>query len=246
MPLKVLIDRELVSTRSRAQAMILAGHILVNDTPITKSGTLVCADATIRLREPELQYVSRGALKLKGAIEKFGVNANGRVGIDVGSSTGGFTEVLLEEGAIHVYAIDVGTNQLAWKIRNDPRVTVKENYNARYFKESDFPAISEGLRPSLLVMDVSFISIRLILPAVVTVLETGADLLVLFKPQFELGREAIGEGGIVKDQSAAKIALNETTKWAIKFGLQLEGTADSPITGTDGNHEYLVHWKKTN
>ena len=236
---KLLVDRELVSTRARAQAMILAGHILVDETPITKAGEKISLESVIRLREPELKYVSRGALKLKGAMERFGLTAKDKVGIDIGSSTGGFTEVLLEAGAKKVYAIDVGTNQLAWKIRNDPRVESRENCNARYLDAKDF---SE--QPEFFVMDVSFISIKLILPTIGTILRTDSPCVVLFKPQFELGREWIGEGGIVKDQEHAKKVLEETIDWAKAYHFEDAQVIDSPIQGTDGNHEYLIFWTK--
>ena len=236
---KLLVERGLVSTRARAQAMILAGHVLLDDVPVKKAGERVALEGVLRLREPELKYVSRGALKLKAAIEAFQVSANGKICIDIGASTGGFTEILLENGAIRVHALDSGTNQLAWKLRNDPRVLSQENFNARHLKPED---IKDS--PELLVMDVSFISIRLILPAAVAVLKAEADLVVLFKPQFEVGREWVGVGGIVKDQTHAREVRDATIEWAKSLGLTHCGTIDSPIQGTDGNHEYLVHWKK--
>ncbi len=236
---KVLVDRGLATTRARAQAMILAGNILLGDESITKAGTLIDPEAEIRLKEPELSYVSRGALKIKAALQQFGILPSGKNAIDIGASTGGFTEVLLEKGAARVYAVDVGTNQLAWKIRSHPQVTVKEKYNARFLEPKDFECTFD-----LLVMDVSFISIRLILPAVLKVMNPGADLAVLFKPQFELGREWIGDGGIVKDQQEAKRNLTDLIEWSETLGLKFVAQMDSPITGTDGNHEYLIHWRK--
>ncbi|MBS1959333.1 MAG: TlyA family RNA methyltransferase [Bdellovibrionales bacterium] len=233
----LLVSRGLVSTRARAQAMILAGHVLVNDTPVTKAGDRVAEDADIRLREPEMQYVSRGALKFKKAIEGFGLRVEGKNAIDVGSSTGGFTEVLLEQGALKVYAVDVGSNQLAWKIRNDARVVSMENYNARNLQREDFP---DRLR--IAVMDVSFISVRLIIPSLLKILEPGSDLVVLFKPQFEVGREHICDGGIVRNQEAAKKTLDDLIEWSKSFGLAHQGTITSPIQGTDGNTEYLSYW----
>lgn len=232
-----LVERGLATTRARAQAMILAGHVLVNDEPAAKAGEQVRESDRIRLREPEMKYVSRGALKLLAALDGFGVDPSGRIAIDVGASTGGFTEVLLERGAATVRALDVGTNQLAWKIRSDPRVVVREQFNARHFRKEDFDSTA-----SLLVMDVSFISIRLILPAVIAGLAPGADLLVLYKPQFELGREWLGTGGIVMDQTVAREHLQETLTWAEALNLQSKGTLRSPIQGTDGNTEYLIHW----
>ena len=228
-----------MTTRARAQAMILAGHVLVDDAPIDKAGTLIAEDSHLRLKEPELKYVSRGALKLKSALEKFKIKAEGKTAIDIGASTGGFTEVLLEEGAAVVHAVDVGTNQLAWKIRSDPRVIVRENYNARHLNSKDFDVEFE-----LLVMDVSFISIQLIIPSVLPILKKGAELVVLFKPQFEVGREQVGDGGIVRNQEHALQVLSDRIEWAKDLGLEFKDQMDSPIYGTDGNKEYLIHWQK--
>jgi 23S rRNA (cytidine1920-2'-O)/16S rRNA (cytidine1409-2'-O)-methyltransferase len=235
---KLLVDKGLVSTRARAQALIMAGNVLVNEVPVEKPGERVPLDGVIRLKEAELKYVSRGALKLIEALDFFRVDVRGRLAIDVGASTGGFTEVLLERGARQVYAIDVGTNQLAWRLRSDPRVISRENYNARHFNAADFPE-----RFEILVMDVSFISIRLILPPVMVGLKPGADLVILFKPQFELGREWIKEGGIVEDQSKAVLHLQETLTWARGQGLEPLGWTHSPILGAEGNAEYLVHMR---
>ncbi|MBU6152708.1 MAG: TlyA family RNA methyltransferase [Bdellovibrionales bacterium] len=233
---KILVDKGLVSTRARAQAMIMAGHVLVNDVPMVKPGEKVPLDAIVRLREPELKYVSRGALKLVAALDHFEIPVHDRIAIDVGSSTGGFTEVLLERGVRSVHAIDVGTNQLAWKLRSDPRVFSRENYNARYFNPNDFPE-----KFNLLVMDVSFISLRLILPSIISGLQPSADLILLYKPQFELGREWLTEGGIVRDQERARQHLQETLTWASELGLLTKGWIQSPISGADGNVEYLFH-----
>lgn len=237
---KLLVDRGLVSTRTRAQAMILAGNVLVDNIPVIKSGEGVSVDSEIRLREPESKYVSRGAYKLKAAIEKFGINVDNKIALDVGSSTGGFTEILLEKGAQKVFAVDVGTNQLAWKIRSDSRVVSKENYNVRYIKKEDFP---EEIK--LVVMDVSFISIRLLLPAIQEVVPEGTQYVVLFKPQFEVGRAWIEQGGIVKDQKHVQDLISQTISWAESINLQFKEQMDSPIQGTDGNYEYLIHWIKT-
>jgi 23S rRNA (cytidine1920-2'-O)/16S rRNA (cytidine1409-2'-O)-methyltransferase len=234
---KLLVDQGLVSTRARAQSMIIAGHILVNDVPVTKPGEKILVTSSIRLREAELKYVSRGALKLKAAMDAFKLSVDGRVALDIGASTGGFSEILLEYGAQKIFAIDVGTNQLAWKIRNDPRVISRENCNARYLEPKDFDEV-----PSFFVMDVSFISIRLILPTVRKLLAPQSPCVVLFKPQFELGREWVGEGGIVKDQEQAKRVLQETLEWAKGEGFIDAQLLDSPIQGTDGNHEYLIRW----
>jgi len=237
---KVIVELGLVSTRARAQAMILAGHVLMNDEPVLKPGTLVRKDAQFRLREPELKYVSRGALKLKKALGEFNIIVTGKVALDVGASTGGFSEVLLEAGIEKIHAIDVGTNQLAWKIRSDPKVVSRENYNARYLEYEHF-----NLFFDFIVMDVSFISIRLILPALNKVMKHGTELIVLFKPQFEVGKEWVQDGGIVRDQELAQSVMNDTIAWVQKeIGLTVKGMIPSPILGTDGNHEYLIHWIK--
>ncbi len=236
---KLLVEKGIVSTRARAQAMILAGHVIVNDVPVSKAGEMVNKEASIRLREPELKYVSRGALKLKGALEKFSIDVKDAIAIDVGSSTGGFSEILLEFGAKKIHAVDVGTNQLAWKIRNDERVVARENYNARHLKESDFED-----KMDVVVMDVSFISIKLILPALLPITKKGSQWIILFKPQFEVGREFIEVGGIVNNQDQATKVLREIVQWAKLLGLAEQGIMDSPLLGTDGNHEYLIYWKK--
>jgi 23S rRNA (cytidine1920-2'-O)/16S rRNA (cytidine1409-2'-O)-methyltransferase len=229
----------LASTIARAQAMIIAGNVLVNDEPQTKAGRLIDDDAKLRLKEPEFKYVSRGALKLKGAFDHFNIDVKDCIAIDVGASTGGFTEVLLEHGVKKVYAVDVGTNQLAWKIRSDERVVWRENYNARHLKKDDFDVTFD-----LVVMDVSFISIRMILPALQTVTEKGAKYIILFKPQFELDKALVGEGGIVTDQAEARLALDDVINWAKSIGLHSNGVIDSPILGTEGNREYLIYFIK--
>lgn len=218
--------------------MILAGHVLVNDEPIHKPGTLVSIEAVLRLREPELRYVSRAALKLKKAVEVFELDFKNITAIDVGSSTGGFTEILLEEGAKKVFAVDVGTHQLAWKIRSDSRVVSMENYNARNLDPKDFEILMD-----VAVMDVSFISIKLILPSLKKILKPGAILVTLFKPQFEVGKEWVEAGGIVKNQEVAQSVMSETVKWAEDhLGFSVKGMIPSPILGTDGNQEYLIYW----
>ncbi len=237
---KVLVELGIISTQAKAQAMILAGHVLLNDEPILKPGTLVSKEGNFRLREPEIKYVSRGALKLKKALEEFKIDVKNKMALDVGASTGGFTEILLDSGVTKVFTIDVGTNQLAWKIRSDPRVDSRENYNARYLEFDHFNTYFD-----IMVMDVSFISIKLILPALQKVMKVGTELVVLFKPQFEVAKEWVQEGGIVRDQEIAQSVMSETVAWAEKeIGLSVKGMIPSPILGTDGNHEYLIHWIK--
>ncbi len=230
----------LISSQARAQAMIIAGHVLMDDVPILKPGTLVPKSAKFRLREAELNYVSRGAHKLKKAIDEFQIEIKNKIALDVGASTGGFTEVLLEYGAQKVHAIDVGTNQLAWKIRSDPRVVWKENYNARYLEQEHFNEFFD-----VVVMDVSFISIKLMLPAIQKVIKSGAHLVVLFKPQFEVEQKWVEPGGIVRNQEIAQSVMTEIISWAeSEFGISVKGMIPSPILGADGNHEYLIHWIK--
>lgn len=237
-----LVERGLVSSRTRAQAMIMAGHVLVDDQPVHKAGHMVSEDSLIRLREEESKYVSRGAYKLIEALKQFKIQPQGCLCMDVGSSTGGFTQVLLEQEAKKVYCIDSGTNQLAWKIRNDVRVIVMENTNARYlspeslFKKS--PQETDELF-DLIVMDVSFISIRLIIPALKNLLKAKGKIIFLYKPQFELGPEWVAKGGIVKNQDEAQRQLAATMKWCVAQGFSALGTITSPIEGSSGNVEYL-------
>ncbi len=199
----------------------------------------VDANDSIEVEFPEKQWVSRGALKLIAALDSFCVDPTGRVALDIGASTGGFTEVLLSRGAKQVYAVDVGHGQLDPRLQQDSRVINVEKYHARKFDPKDFATPA-----SILVMDVSFISVRLVLPAVMKGLTTNADLVVLFKPQFEVGKEHLGSGGIVRDPEARKTALQQALEWSRGESLLHCGTIDSPIAGGDGNHEYLIHWKK--
>jgi 23S rRNA (cytidine1920-2'-O)/16S rRNA (cytidine1409-2'-O)-methyltransferase len=231
----LLVERGLAQNRERAQALILAGDVLVAETPAQKSGQLFSRDVLIRLKKSDHPYVSRGALKLIGALEAFPIDPKGKLAIDVGASTGGFTEVLLERGARRVYALDVGYNQLAWKIRTDPRVEVFEKVNARSLPQNFFAEL-----PALLVMDVSFISVKKLLPALLPNVTEEADWVVLIKPQFEVGREKVGKGGIVRDEAARLEAVEDVIREAARLGLKKKGFIDSPIEGTDGNREYLV------
>ena len=239
----LLVERALVKSRERAQAQIIAGNVLVDDVPAMKPGVLIKEDSVVRLREgAEDPYVSRGAHKLIAALNEFNVTCEGRVGLDVGASTGGFTQVLLERGAKHVHAIDVGHNQLDWKLRSDPRVRFQEKINARNL---EYPQIGEKV--GLIVIDVSFISLDKILPALIQFAEsdgsTETDWITLIKPQFEVGRAEIGKGGIVRDEASRLKAVEEVTESARRLGLSRLGLINSPITGTDGNHEYLAHWR---
>ena len=233
-----LVDQGLAENIKKAQAMIISGNVLVNDQPITKGGTFILEDAVLRLKQSQKEYVSRGAYKLKKAIEEFNIQVDGKTAIDVGASTGGFTEVLIEKGIGKVIAVDVGTNQLAWKIRSNPKVISKENYNVRNLKKEDF-----NWRFDLAVMDVSFISIKLLLPPLMEVMKKECDMVVLYKPQFELAADQIGEGGIVNSQEEAQQGMQDVIEWAQKqLHLSVKGMIPSPILGREGNQEYLIHW----
>lgn len=225
----------LADSREQAQRLILAGEVSVKGTPVTKAGTKVDGSLPITVRNKP-KYVSRGGLKLEGALNAFPVKAEGKVCLDIGSSTGGFTDCLLQNGALRVHAVDVGTNQLVWKLRNDPRVIVKEQFNARYMTPADL-----GEKVQLIVSDVSFISLTKILPAAYDCLEEGGDLLVLIKPQFELQPEDIGPGGIVRDPLLHERAV-EKIRLFVTEELHREwmGVADSPIKGMEGNKEFLA------
>jgi 23S rRNA (cytidine1920-2'-O)/16S rRNA (cytidine1409-2'-O)-methyltransferase len=235
----LLVERGLAQSRERAQALILSGNVLVADTPQTKAGTAIAEDASIRLRQEDHPYVSRGALKLKAALDAFGVSVAGKVGLDVGASTGGFTEILLEAGATKVIAVDVGFNQMDWKIRNDPRVECIEKVNARYLSEEQIRQ-----KVDVVSIDVSFISLDKIFPAVFPFVAPGGDVISLVKPQFEVGREQVGKGGIVQSDDARQEALARITDFAKTLGWNRVGLIESPITGTDGNIEYLAHWRR--
>lgn len=230
----LLVERGLCESREKAQRAIMAGQVYLGTQLADKPGMKVAEDAEITLKGRD-KYVGRGGHKLEGALEAFGVDPAGQVGLDIGASTGGFTDCLLQRGARLVYAIDVGTNQLAYRIREDPRVIVRENTNARYLDPRDFPE-----PPTIVVADVSFISLTLILPAAVRVTPAGADFVMLIKPQFELQREQIGKGGIVRDPQLHEAAVSKIRVFADSTGaLEWRGLVPSPITGTDGNQEFL-------
>ena len=231
----LLVQRGLCETRAKAQARILAGDVLVEDRPVTKAGTAVDESATIRLRGDALPFVSRGGLKLAGALDRWAIDPSGLVCFDAGSSTGGFTDCLLQSGASKVYAVDVGTNQLHWKLRSDPRVVSMEQVNLRTW---DPACMSE--RCSLLVADLSFISLRLAIPPVLPSLVPGAEAVLLVKPQFEAGRDDVGAGGIVRDGAVHRRVLVDT--WTFFAGTELrpQALAISPIKGGEGNTEFLM------
>lgn len=229
----LLVERELVESRQRAQALILAGKVAVNDSVSVKVGTLVDENANIVIRE-SLKYVSRGGLKLEGALDTFGVEPRGKICADVGSSTGGFTDCLLQRGAARVYALDVGYGQLAWKLRSDARVIVMERVNARYLQ--NLPELID-----LATIDVSFISLTQILPAVKLFLQPHGQAIALVKPQFEAGRDEVGKGGIVRDVSIHRAVVEKIAQYALGSHWGVLGLCRSPITGMEGNVEFFVH-----
>jgi 23S rRNA (cytidine1920-2'-O)/16S rRNA (cytidine1409-2'-O)-methyltransferase len=235
----LLVDRGLVASRERARAVILAGHVRVNGQVVSKAGTPVAVSAEVELDEPDHPYVGRGGIKLAHALETFGIPVEGRRALDIGASTGGFTDVLLRCGARDVVALDVGHNQLDWRIRSDARVLVREGVNARYLKPSDVPH-----RVDIVTVDVSFISLRHIFPILPPLLQPGADIVALVKPQFEAGRHEIGKGGLVTDPAVHQAVIDQVKQEARRTGLEPLAVAPSPITGAAGNREFLMRLRQ--
>ena len=236
----ILVEKGLADSRTRAQALVLEGKVRVNGQVETKASRQLADDVTVEVEAPP-RFVSRGGEKLQGAFDLWsGFDVAGRTCIDVGSSTGGFTDCLLQHGAAFVMAVDVGTNQLSYALRTDPRVWVKENYNARFMTSADLPRV-----PSVAVTDVSFISLKLILPPIVSVLEPGGEIVALIKPQFEVGK-GNAPGGLVRDETLRLAARDGIVRFATEeLGLELLGLAESPIRGKEmGNVEYLSYWRK--
>ena len=239
---KLLVQRGLVESRTKAQALVMAGVVLVDEQRVNKPSETVAADAEIRLKggdDPTSRYVGRGGLKLEAALREFKISVEGFVCLDVGASTGGFTDCLLQNGAKNVIAVDVGHNQIDWRLRTDPGVEVREGINARYLKPDDFPA-----KFDLAVMDVSFISATRIMPAIVPLLKHDGCLITLIKPQFEVGRGEVGKGGIVRDSQKHARVIEEVNRAAEELGLQVRSVIESPIHGADGNLEFLALYEK--
>jgi len=234
-----LVTRGLAASRERARGLILAGLVRVNGEVVSKAGTPVGPDAHVTLIEPDHPYVGRGGVKLAHALDVFAIDVTGRLALDVGASTGGFTDVLLRRGAPRVVALDVGHSQLDWKLRRDPRVIVLERINARALTPDQLPEDARGF--DVMTMDVSFISVRQILPALVPLLLPGADVVVLVKPQFEAGRGEVGKGGIVHDANVHARVIDEVAGAADALGLTRVALTESPITGTEGNREFFLH-----
>jgi 23S rRNA (cytidine1920-2'-O)/16S rRNA (cytidine1409-2'-O)-methyltransferase len=239
----LLVDRNLVSSRERARALILAGRVLVNEQKVDKPGAAVASDATIRLLGEDMPYVSRGGIKLQAALDHWHIDVRGRACLDIGASTGGFTDCLLQRGAAHVTAVDTGFGQIAMKLRNDPRVRLVERTNARFLAPN---ALAEPGAPSLtlLVMDVSFISATLLLGPVFAAAPSLSEAIILVKPQFEAGRANIGKGGIVRDPEVHKFTVEKVAQAIVELGWQVVETIPSPITGAEGNVEFLLFAKR--
>lgn len=230
----LLVERELAESRQQAQRLIMAGQVTVDGGVVDKPGTRVPVSAEVEVAGA-LPYVSRGGYKLAAALDAFALEVEGLIAADIGASTGGFTDCLLQRGAARVYAIDVGYGQLAWKLRQDPRVVVMDRVNARYLER-----LPEAV--DLATVDVSFISLRLVLPALVGWLGPAGQIVALVKPQFEAGREQVGKGGVVRDPAVHRAVLLEILCWAAGHGLGLMGLIRSPLTGPAGNVEFLAHW----
>ncbi len=239
---KVLVERGLVDSRTKAQALIMAGVVLVDERRVEKPSETLDESSVIRIKgiSDETKFVGRGGLKLEAALKAFSLDPTGMNCIDIGSSTGGFTDCLLKHGAARVTAVDAGTNQLVWSLRNDQRVEVRENTNARHLQPSDFDD-----KFDIAVMDVSFISVTKVIPAVIELLKPAGRLIVLIKPQFEVGKGEVGKGGIVRDEEKHAKVLEKIESFAIRLGLQPGDVIESPIRGAEGNKEFLALYTRS-
>ena len=237
---KLLVDRGLVQSRERARALIMAGQVVVADHVAEKAGQMVPVEAEVRLKGEMLPFVSRGGLKLQKALDEFGVDVTGLVALDVGASTGGFTDCLLQRGAAKVLAVDVGYGQLAWKLRQDERVVNLEKTNIRYLTPDRLPEV-----PDIAVIDASFISLAKVLPATMDLLRDEGVIIALIKPQFEVGRGEVGKSGVVRDAEKHREVIAAIRSLAEGLGLEVRGVTESPILGPKGNREFLIHMVKT-
>jgi 23S rRNA (cytidine1920-2'-O)/16S rRNA (cytidine1409-2'-O)-methyltransferase len=234
-----LVDHNLADSRTRAQALIMAGLVMIGDRKADKAGQLVPADAAVSVKGNDHPWVSRGGIKLAHAIATFGIDVAGKIALDVGSSTGGFTDVLLQNGTVKVYAVDSGTNQLAWKLRQDPRVIVHEQTSARILTAQHIPETID-----LIVCDASFIGLSKVLERPLTFAHAGAQLIALIKPQFEAGRAEVGKGGVVRDTAIHQRVCDAVAMWLTSIGWHVRGLTTSPITGPQGNVEFLIWAEK--
>jgi 23S rRNA (cytidine1920-2'-O)/16S rRNA (cytidine1409-2'-O)-methyltransferase len=236
----LLVERGLAESRAKAQAMVMAGQVFSGDRRVDKAGQQMASDAPLEVRGQPHPWVSRGGLKLAHAIEQFGIDPSGQTVIDVGASTGGFTDVLLSHGAARVYAVDVGRGQLAWKLRQDDRVVVLEKTNARHLDESHVPEPVDAV-----VCDASFIGLETVLPAALALTKPTAWLVALIKPQFEAGKAQVGKGGVVRDPWVHTAVCARTAAWLDGLaGWRVAGLTESPVTGPEGNREFLIHARK--
>ena len=229
-------ERGFAESRQRAKALIMSGKVLINHQPIDKPGAQIGADVQIDLKGKDIPFVSRGGLKLEAAIKEFGLEINNLICMDVGASTGGFTDCLLQNGANKVFAIDVGYGQLAWKLRQDKRVTVIERTNIRYLEEKKIPVLID-----LATIDVSFISLKIVVPAVLKFLKNKGEILALIKPQFEVGKGKLGKNGVVKDSKLHKNVIHDLSLYFSKLGLQSKAIVPSPVLGPKGNQEFIIY-----
>ncbi len=236
----LLVERTMAESRERAQAMIFAGKVLVNGQKVDKAGALVPDNSDIRILGKKLQFVGRGGVKLDHALREFHIAVEDKTALDIGASTGGFTDCLLQHGCKKVYAVDVGYGQLAWKLRQDPRVVVIERTNIREMTAAFLPE-----KVDIAVMDVSFISLEKVIPSLLKFLMPASDLVALIKPQFEVGKEKVGKGGIVRDEAARTAAVERIKKFVQDLGFEVKGVIPSPILGQDGNVEFLLYCRRS-
>ncbi len=232
---RLLVERGLAESRERAQRLIMSGNVRIGDRVIDKPGTLIARDSDVSVTGSDLPFVSRGGLKLEGALRHWPINVTGRVVLDVGASTGGFTDCLLQHGAKCVIAVDVGYGQLDWRLRSDPRVVLLERTNIRFLRAEQLLHV-----PDLAVIDVSFISLRLVLPRVAELVASDADILALVKPQFEVGKGKVGKGGVVRDPAQRQEAVDKVAACAVEIGLEVRDSVESPILGPKGNQEFFL------
>lgn len=235
----LLIERGFFESREKAKAVIMAGEVFVNGQREDKAGSKFDKDAEIEVKGKVLKYVSRGGLKLEKAVEVYGIDLENKVCIDIGSSTGGFTDCMIQHGAVLVYAIDVGTNQLAWKLREDPRVVSMEKTNIRYVTEDQLPQ-----KADFASVDVSFISLTKVLPSAICLLKEEAEIVCLIKPQFEAGREKVGKKGVVRDFAVHREVIEMVVNFSIELNFLIKGLTFSPVKGPEGNIEYLLYMEK--
>jgi 23S rRNA (cytidine1920-2'-O)/16S rRNA (cytidine1409-2'-O)-methyltransferase len=236
---KLLVKNGLVTTRQRAQAFIMEGKVRVDGKRVEKAGVRVDADAKVEIVGEDIPYVSRGGLKLEKALDYWGITVGGKTFLDVGASTGGFTDCLLQRGAVNVYAVDVGYGQLAWKLQRDERVVSLERSNIRYLTREQL-----GVEPDSAVIDVSFISLKKVVPRVVGLIKEGGDVVALIKPQFEVSKGEVGKGGVVRDHQTHERVVNEVACSAGPLGLTVNGVMESPLLGPKGNREFFIYLKK--